>query len=49
MAAAGEKEKQAGKRGASAVVLEQGVPREAREFLGTQTSTDAAGMLELIG
>ncbi|KZN24142.1 electron transfer flavoprotein [Haladaptatus sp. R4] len=40
--AAGE---QAGKHGASAVVLEKGVPREDREFLGPD-STDAAGMLD---
>jgi electron-transferring-flavoprotein dehydrogenase len=40
--AAGE---QAGMHGASAVVLEQGVPREDREFLGPD-STDAAGMLD---
>ncbi len=40
--AAGE---QAGTHGASAVVLEQGVPREDREFLGPD-STDAAGMLD---
>lgn len=36
---------QAGKHGASAVVLEQGVPREDRDFLGPD-STDAAGMLD---
>ncbi|MFH5799301.1 NAD(P)/FAD-dependent oxidoreductase [Haladaptatus sp. CMAA 1911] len=40
--AAGER---AGTHGASAVVLEQGVPREDREFLGPD-STDAAGMLD---
>ncbi|WP_458187904.1 NAD(P)/FAD-dependent oxidoreductase [Haladaptatus sp. NG-WS-4] len=36
---------QAASHGASAVVLEQGVPRADREFLGPD-STDAAGMLD---